>query len=179
MGTPALPVFVPGLLSARMPVRLRGMTARSGFRPAIPPTADSGLSQHSCRKLSPVPPATTARVAAPLPPTGRMRQDKKLRHIPRDAERLAHRFNGIVPCHALVTQPVNELLAAQPPAWFRPVSDQVPVHDSTPHGRSSGLFRDLNSSACSSLQAACRSYIPYQHYYRESLRYQGCRIRRA
>ena len=44
MGTPALPVFVPGLLSARMPVRLRGMTSRSGFRPATSPTADSGLS---------------------------------------------------------------------------------------------------------------------------------------
>jgi hypothetical protein len=85
-----------------------------------------------------------------------MRQHEELRRIPRDAERLAHRFDGLIPPHVLAAQVRDELLAAQSPDRLRPVSDQVPVHDSAPPDRSSGLFRDPNISACRPVQSACR-----------------------
>src|SRR5262249_23967725 len=75
---------------------------------------------------------------------GGMRQDEKPCRPPRDAEHLADREDGVfagVPRRGGVG---DELLAARPPPRFGPISAIVPVHGSTPHHASSGLFRNPN-----------------------------------
>jgi hypothetical protein len=56
-------------------------------------------------------------------------------------------LDGIISADASVVQIPEELLAGQPSPRFGPVSVIVPVHGSTPHRRSSGLFRDPKISA--------------------------------
>jgi hypothetical protein len=71
-----------------------------------------------------------------------MCEDEEPCRPPRDAEHLADRLYGIISADASVVQIPEELLAGQPSPRFGPVSVIVPVHGSTPHRRSSELFRN-------------------------------------
>jgi hypothetical protein len=73
-----------------------------------------------------------------------MRQDEESCRPARDAEDPADLLDGLIAGDALIAEFGDELLAAQPPPRFGPILVIVPVHTSTPHRRSSGLFRDPN-----------------------------------